>query len=200
MKKTLLLGAATLMALTSVGASAADFQQYTALKFNYNMMNMKASEDGFALDFNDNNYGGSLAYGVKIADFRTELEGTLNRDAKKTILGEVSTKLDTKTLFLNAYYDINTGSKWTPYVGGGLGVAKLKAKASDGEDSISKSSNEFAWQLGAGMNYAITDNWSLDAGYRYNDYGKLTDKEDGDKLDIDVKSHTFYLGVRFTFS
>ena len=64
---------------------------------------------------------------------------------------------------LNAYYDIDTGTKFTPYVGAGIGMARLKAKIDD-ETDFSKSKTTFAWQVGAGISYAMTENVSLDAG------------------------------------
>lgn len=43
-----------------------------------------------------------------------------------------------QNVMLNAYYDFNTGTKFTPYVGGGIGLAHLKASSkfagTDGAD------------------------------------------------------------------
>jgi outer membrane autotransporter protein len=102
----------------------------------------------------------------------------------------------------NAYYDIDTGTRFTPYVGAGLGYAHLKAKA-NGDVYGSESADNLAWQLGAGVSYAATDNISVDLGYRYTDYGSLTSKysdEDGsEKFKIDSDANEFYLGVRYAF-
>ena len=55
--------------------------------------------------------------------------------------------------------------------------------------------NNFAWQIGAGVSYAMTDNVAVDAGYRYVDYGDFT-KED---TTIDTSAHELYVGARYSF-
>ena len=62
-------------------------------------------------------------------------------------------------------------------------------------ESYSADDNNFAWQVGAGVGYALNDNVSLDAGYRYVDYGDFT--EDGTKLE--TSAHELYVGARYAF-
>lgn len=45
-------------------------------------------------------------------------------------------KVETQSMMVNAYYDIDTKSKFIPYVGAGLGYAKVKASLR-AEDSLS---------------------------------------------------------------
>lgn len=130
-------------------------------------------------------------------------------------------KSDIKSQFLmaNVYYDFNTGSDWTPYIGAGLGYARVKSENSfqltgadtkySGSSSFSKSSNNFAWNLTAGVSYAVNNNLAIDASYRYADYGKVKSSA-GLKIgefkynhSVDakskVRSNEFNLGIRYTF-
>jgi len=89
--------------------------------------------------------------------------------------GSTSTATDAgsfNTLYLlgNIWYDFDTSSKFTPYVGGGLGAALMMPNVSfpnyPGSPSFSTSSGAVAGQLGAGVKFQIADNMSLDLGYR----------------------------------
>ena len=207
MNKTLLL-AGVAACLFATNANALDFQQYVSVKGIYSDMSNEAksvstgtenSTKKFKLD--DEVWGAGFAYGVKTGPVRTELEFNLHQDAKSRIAADdIDVKMKNDSVMLNAYYDINTGTKFTPYVGAGLGFSHQKVKA----DDIKKSSNEFAWQLGAGVSYAATDNISVDFGYRYVDNGSFTVSREQEgknmvKTDFESESNEFYLGVRYAF-
>ena len=104
-------------------------------------------------------------------------------------------------IMLNAYYDIDTGTNFTPYIGAGLGLSHQKVTAGNAK----KSSNELAWQVGGGVSYAATENVFVDFGYKYVDNGSsftVSHDEDNDvsgKTDFESESNEFYLGVRYAF-
>ena len=215
MNKTLLL-AGVAACLFATNAMALDFQQYVSqyvsVKATYSDMSNEAKtsetyKDGsgsatkkFNLD--DNVWGGSFAYGVKTGAIRTELELNLHQDAKKRIAeDDINVKMENNSVMLNAYYDIDTGTKFTPYVGAGLGLSHQKVTAGNAK----KSSNELAWQVGGGVSYAAAENVSVDFGYRYIDNGSsftVSRDEDDDvsgKTDFESEANEFYLGVRYAF-
>lgn len=68
-------------------------------------------------------------------------------------------------LLANLWYDVDTGSALTPYLGGGAGFG-WDVITVDGYDGEINSSG-FLYQLGAGVRFAATDNITLDLGYRY---------------------------------
>ena len=178
-------------------------------------------------------FGGALAVGYNFAPkfnvpIRTEIEFALRSGSSKSkdasnvnAWGDNNFEtakhtIQISTLFLNAYFDINTGTPFTPYLGGGLGMAfKFTEAKSDwsstwpgggGESaSISKSKHDttFAWNLGAGVAYAFTENISADLGYRFIHTGHTELKwgtgDDRGKLGSSPYIHEFYLGARFTF-
>ena len=165
--------------------------------------------------FKDGVLGGSLAYGLQLGDVRAEVEGNVAQNAEDDITPSSWTdgvealkgKINTKSLMFNAYYDIPTGVSIRPYVGAGMGLARIKMTrkyidrtAPEENENISKTKTNFAWQIGTGVSYAVTNNWTLDAGYRYMNYGKVTHKSQyNEKESFDVTGHNFYMGVRYTF-
>ncbi|MHA7776471.1 outer membrane protein [Roseibium sp. M-1] len=125
------------------------------------------------------------------------------------------TDIDVWTVMWNAYVDLGTWNRITPYVGAGIGASYVRT---DGTYSINPGGTgqtdydgehsewNFAWALMAGASYAVTDNWAIDAGYRYKDLGtaktvKLYDAGTGGtrvKWD-DLTAQEIRLGVRYTF-
>ncbi len=86
------------------------------------------------------------------------------------------------------------------YAMGGLGVSYNKTDdfyAAKGEGKF-----DFAWNLGAGIEYELNDCWSMDLGYRYTDLGKAKVKvREGflDRKGKDLESHDIKLTVRYHF-
>ncbi len=204
MNKTLLLAAAGAVVVTAVSAQAVELQQYVSLKGNYAKLDGDFKAGDYKASADDKVLGASVAYGVKLSDIRAELEGNLNGDASKKFVDvegdPTKATVKTESLFLNAYYDIPTGMAVKPYVGAGIGYARLKGKLKWEDESLTIKKNKLAYQVGAGVSYELTQNWAIDAGYRYIDYGKFTKRdEDGEKMKWTADSHNFYLGVRFTF-
>lgn len=170
---------------------------------------------GFASPFDnehaDNAFliGGGIGYKFK-KYLRTDLTFDIrtNKDIGATIecgacvafpsigartLGQ-DTTLDLYTFFANAYIDIGNYNGFTPYIGGGVGVAYLDygtlissnnptagnapgatpadltaANPSGIANQLFEGENDFrfAWNVQAGMSYDINDNLALDGSYRY---------------------------------
>ncbi|HEX4299135.1 MAG TPA: outer membrane beta-barrel protein [Devosia sp.] len=70
-------------------------------------------------------------------------------------------------LLANAWYDFDNKSAFTPYIGGGLGVAEVTTDLEDGGLPL-QSNNGFtpAAQLGTGLRIDLNDDSVLDFGYR----------------------------------
>lgn len=177
----------------------------------------------------DNVFGGSLAVGYDFekafdTPLRVELEYSLFSRAsaeRRFAYGEFIDDEDLtreqtyriQTLFFNAYWDFDTGTDFTPYIGAGLGMAFIKTEAnSRGENPLegswnmdfgSKTVTNFAWNLGLGLGYDISDSWTLDVGYRFVGLGSAkTNTYPGDTIHMktdDLYQHQFSFGVRYTF-
>ena len=119
---------------------------------------------GIGYDFGVIRLDGGVTYlstGIRISR-----AGILDEDAND----------DTFTLLAatgNAWYDIDTGSPWTLYFGGGFGTANLgihlvdiDVKDLDDEPDYTFSTWSLAFQAGAGIGYTIADFMVIDLGYR----------------------------------
>ena len=97
----------------------------------------------------------------------------------------------------NAYFDFVNKTPFTPYITAGIGVARLDIddfavlgyRIGDSDDTV------FAYQVGAGVAYAINKNFSIDLKYRF--FG--TSDPDFDGVDAEFNSHNIYLGLRYNF-
>lgn len=120
------------------------------------------------------------------------------------------------SLMVNGFYDVNMDSAFTPYIGGGIGMAYLKSSYTsdlrvNGNEGhrVSTSSNDWrlAWNIGGGVSYALDNQISLDFGYRYYDLGTA---EPGSvnysspptgyrgSPEVDLTAHEFSVGLRFS--
>ncbi len=169
-------------------------------------------------------FGGEIGYnfagmGVPV---RAEVEYLYHNQFKVTATnatsggstGAFSSKIDIHTVFANLYYDINTGTAFTPYVGAGLGVAWVNQKVAStfngwtpGTMDGNFDTTNFAWNVGAGVGYSLTDHIVIDLGYRYTSFGdaKKVDKVRSDALGNiqfqakDITAHEALLGLRYQF-
>jgi len=78
----------------------------------------------------------------------------------------------------------------------GLAFADIHGDASviDGDDD--SDGVETGWTVGAGVDYAVTDNIFVRGEYRYADFGEVA-SNDGEELEFD--SHTVRIGAGFKF-
>lgn len=128
-----------------------------------------------------------------------------------------------QTLMLNAYYDIKTGTEWTPYLGAGIGFAFIDGKtkgnvrstdASDpgsfGSSSSGNMNTNLAWNVGLGIGWDATDFMTVDLGYRFVGLGESKGSSTSVEDDLgnsgtlrgrvnEMYMHQVMLGLRFTF-
>lgn len=85
------------------------------------------------------------------------------------------------------------------YAMGGLGMSYNKTDSSTYTKGNGKF--DFAWTVGAGVDYRLNQCWSMDLGYRYVDLGEGRSKlkEDGVRVKRDIRSHDVLLSARYHF-
>ncbi|WP_297828633.1 outer membrane beta-barrel protein [uncultured Desulfovibrio sp.] len=171
-------------------------------------------------DMTDESYsqftlGGALAVGYDFypqhqIPLRAEIEFALRGNSEKSwdsiYAGDLlSTKglWNTSTLFLNLYYDIQTGTPFVPYIGAGAGLAfnYVEYDLHSGGDSYSINDNftNFAWNVGAGVAYNFNENVAVDLGYRFMMMGYNEVSVGDAKISNQPYNNEFMLGLRFTF-
>jgi opacity protein-like surface antigen len=97
-----------------------------------------------------------IAAGGKTDWARAELEATYR---KNEISGGTA---DSVALMGNGYWDIETGTRVTPYLGAGIGTAYVDIDTAGGGNGW-----EFAYQGMAGANVVLNPQWTVGAEYRY---------------------------------
>jgi opacity protein-like surface antigen len=93
----------------------------------------------------------------------------------------------------NVWVDIPVGEKIEPYVGGGVGIIGIE---SDGEGKTA-----FAWQVGAGVAYNVSEKFAITADFRHRESNRINlDAGGGFGANFGrVKSNTYGIGVRIKF-
>lgn len=93
--------------------------------------------------------------------------------------------------------------RFMPYIAGGLSVARYNFDLDHdgtGDWDFQERKTLAGWNIGAGVEYAATDNILLRAEYRYSDYGsKDFDHGWGDASKIDLSTHDIRLGIAYKF-
>lgn len=206
MKKLFIASVLSAMTLTSF-TMAQEYNQYLSAKgvWSYATDKFELNDSG-SFKKSKGVAGIRIAYGMTIPleknQLRTELEYGYNGKVKFTIDGDNS-EMKAQTVMLNAYYDFDTGTQWRPYLGVGLGYARLKHQFSNHEEQqyASKSKGNFAWNMSIGTTYAIDRNIALDLSYRFTDYGKVS-QDNHTYFDVKKtkqRANELNFGVRYSF-
>ena len=140
-----------------------------------------------------------LSAGYDFGDFRVAADYTHYKTLKeheRDPLYTFDAKIKFQSFGVSAIYDFDLNSPVKPYVGARLGLNRIsysddfRSTTGDHEtDSFRKTKAGVG--VMAGVGYDITQNVALDAGYRYNHWGKF----DG----LKVHSHEVSAGVRVKF-
>jgi outer membrane immunogenic protein len=88
------------------------------------------------------------------------------------------------------------GGAFLPYVT--AGVAFANATATDFND-VEDTQTHIGWTVGAGVEFAVADNVSLDLQYRYTDYGSKDYALTTNPTELSLTSHAVTAGVNFRF-
>ncbi len=143
-----------------------------------------------------------VAVGVKSDEFR--LEGAVGYQSHNidTVAGVAqNTNFDVSiwSFMANGYYDISAGSSSiTPYLTAGLGFDAVNGS---GDGGGSFDSTVFAWQVGAGVGFKVSENTVFDLGYRYFRASDVTvaDFGGGSTADISIAGSNILAGIRYSF-
>ena len=103
-------------------------------------------------------------------------------------------------IMANGYYDFNNKSRFTPFIGAGIGFANVSVNdlhyvGYSDDANIDDDDTVFAYQLSAGVGFEITERITLDLKYRYFETEDL-DIENGT---VEYSSNNVYTGIRFSF-
>jgi len=156
-------------------------------------------------------FGGFAAIGYRFDyGFRAELEGSGRQDMihKFGVNPWFGTQWDTSAM-ANLLYDIATGTRFTPYVGGGIGLSHLswgnnfRANLNQLPYTYDDSDSKFAWQAITGVAFYATPALAvtLDArlkgsrGYNFPSTGPAFTNISN----FDYQTRSLFLGLRYSF-
>lgn len=160
----------------------------------------------------DTGFGVSGAAGYRFDDARVELEVaytsndvegvTVNNLAEVPLDGDI----ESFQFMVNGYYDIPTKSRFSPYIGGGVGIATLTANDVEanipgiGALALDDTGASFAFQVKAGVGYEITEQATAFLGYRLHGLPGQSFEALGADFDADTLFvHSLQLGARYEF-
>lgn len=136
--------------------------------------------------------------------FRTEFEGAYRESDVDSLSGVVggTGDVESKSLMANLVYEVNTNTRFKPYFGGGLGIARVDYDgiAPVGGGTINDEDEVFAYQGIAGISYWLSEALEIAAEYRYfatedPDFTTST----GVGVEGEYDSHGVLFGLRWNF-
>ena len=195
------------VSIASFGIASADMGAYVGVFGGYTFgpdASWKNDNTGtnFDLDIQE-----SWAAGVKFGYtppqmkyFSFELEYFYsNPDADRTVVGSSAVEGDIE--FHSFMYNMMVRypeGRFHPYLGAGLGFsyadASVQTTSPLGSANTSENDTAFAWQILAGVDIDLTNNWTADIGYRY----FYTEPKLGN-ISVEFKTSMVTLGLKYRF-
>ncbi len=224
MQKLMIISAALLLALPSIGAAAEPRAGgYVSGFIGVSM----PSDNDVTTDYFDNspsvrdqvefdpgiNIGGTGGYDFGYVRLEGEISykyseiSSLYDQTNNQRYRNLDGDLGVSAFMANAFFDLHNDSRVTPYLGGGIGFAVLNLSDTFGTNVNGRQylygeddDAVFAYQVGAGVEIALNPRFSLDLGYRY--FGTDTANFDNDfdqSSSMKFESHNVAVGFRATF-
>ncbi len=141
-------------------------------------------------------------YYLAAAEANPGLKQTLEQAAIQGSPHPLTGDFQALTFKANAFYDIDLGFAWKPYVGGGIGLTKVSVDVSSGTTGnvlVDDSETVFSYQVGGGVGYEFPlpegRSVTLSLDYRYFDAGSPTFTGYESNLDFDASISGNYVGV-----
>jgi opacity protein-like surface antigen len=180
--KASLLGAAFL-AMAASGARAADANTMSASQYAAMGYYLRADAGWSLLDWTGGGNDSGISAGVGLG---YHISNNLRTDLRVDYSGPFASSgshLDIATVTGNLYFDVDTGSAFTPYLGAGLGYGYAWRTNAANDHGLT-------YALMAGAAVALTDQTKLDIEYRFRDIMAKGS---------DPMEHQVTAGLRFEF-
>jgi len=219
------LGLAAAAAVLVMGAAQANAQVYVSVNGGMSIMNDADATDTFTGGSgsgsieHDNGYALTGAIGTTWGPVRIEGElgyrandldslnvtsltlagvGTFSGLATASLDGDVSAL----TGMANVWYDIPTGTNWTPFLGGGIGFANVNMEINHVgtvATSLDDSDTVFAYQFGAGIGYKVSPQSTVTLSYRFLGTSDTEFSVGSETIESEYQNHSILLGLNYTF-
>jgi len=146
--------------------------------------------------YSQTSYDVTAVSGTKGANSLTSTEITGDKDA------------DVSTLLFNAYWDFENNSKFTPYLGGGIGSSDIEGVnftatyRGETSDFNAQERDAFTWKGIFGLNFEVTNDVSLFAEGTYTEISQFHSLGGSDTIHLEYDPLTAWggtVGLRYTF-
>jgi outer membrane immunogenic protein len=143
-------------------------------------------------------FANNMVLGIEADLARADIDGSdAGRFPDGTVFPgvDISSRVEwTGALRARAGYAVD---RFLPYAAGGVAFAKYKVSVDDNGLIGADKQTLTGWTIGAGVEYAISDNVIGRFEYRYTDFGN--DKGFFGDADIDLSSHDLRVGIAYKF-
>ena len=210
MKLRTVAAAAALVLFLTPSLSAGAGSPYVSGLLGYTIAAKTDAGDLSDISFNDFvsvAAAAGLEYPVSYSRIRFEVELSYRQnemDEAKFLGtgGGVDGHVSALAVLANAYYGIDTGTTAEPYflVGGGGSWTSIRDAEFREVKVVDDDGFQFAFQVGGGVGFDLTEKMVLDVGYRYFSTAKSNfEDEDGQSFDFWYRTHTLFAGLRYKF-
>ena len=222
MKKTaaLLVAGSILATAAPAMAQSSDEDTFTGFRAEvlggYDVSQAGSSTDDDAEADNDQsidgfNYGVGLGYDYDAGGVVLGVEGEYSGSTAKTEFDEddfegfgIGNVEAGRDLYVGARAGVKANDDLLIYAKGGYSNMRYNMRSNDGTTEFRADLEADGYRLGAGVEYALSDNMYTKLEYRYSNYGDATIKFEGDTPDvevgdIDLDRHQVMAGVGMRF-
>jgi len=153
----------------------------------------------------DTRYSSGLAFGYRLEQIRLEGEVSYGRNEVDSVDGIIipnGYSIETSLLYFmfNGYYDFNFSNALTPYLTAGAGFSKVEADINMASIIDDKYYDTvFAYQIGAGLGYTISEIMTLNFRYRFLGTAEPKFSYPGGKAEAEIFSHNLTVGIHMAF-
>lgn len=114
-------------------------------------------------------FGNSWRGEVELSYQKSDAESArIVTDAPSDQTTQTSGSISSTQIVFNAWYDVPTSRNWTPYLGGGLGLARVDGDVQSAAGTfLDDSDSGYLGQLGFGVQIPVGGTGSVDVGYRF---------------------------------
>jgi len=146
------------------------------------------------------NGGYAWSNGLRLEGEYFHNQNNFNHAGNTSVQG--SGHISNNALFANVLYDFQTGTRFTPYIGGGIGPDFMNVKSVGGPSIgyLKGDTLDAGYQGIAGVATQLDANWAVTADYRYiASFDPKVDSTVGGQGRMDNASHNVIVGVRYSF-
>ncbi len=187
MKKCFLFVALFLGLFLSSANALLPIGVYGGIRAGENLGRHSSNKNSFT-KFDDSSLSASAVAGVKLLDFRFELEYTYKMNAGIIGTNTNDKKFDVDFKMFNVYYNFFEFLMFKLYANAGFGKYGVKT-------SLIEKDDDKVWNAGLGANFSLFDVLNVDAGVRHVELGKMKFAQQSNKLSFEE----IYAGIRFGF-